>query len=70
MTQAWKADSACAARADAAGKTTFPGVPAGTYYLMVSVRVNNQPLMWDLKVDLKPSANSITLGPQNSAPVK
>jgi len=34
---------ASAIRADANGSATLPGVSAGTYYLMVSTRYNNQP---------------------------
>ena len=35
-------DAASAVRADANGNGTFPGVPPGTYYLMISARYNNQ----------------------------
>jgi hypothetical protein len=65
-----KADAASAVRADANGAGTFPGVPAGTYYLMISTRVNNQPLVWDQAVQLKPGANSITLDRNNATPIK
>jgi hypothetical protein len=34
-----KANAASAVRADANGSGTFPGVPPGTYYLMISTRV-------------------------------
>ncbi len=60
------ADSACGVRADANGKATLPGVPPGTYYLMVSD--NNQLHYWDLKVELKAGANSVTLDQRNAAP--
>ena len=66
----WKADAISAARADAAGKAVLPGVPAGTYYLAISVRYNNQPIIWDMKVTLKAGANSVTLDPRNAAPMK
>ena len=66
----WKADAISAARADATGKAILPGVPAGTYYLAISVRYNNQPIIWDMKVNLKAGANSVTLDPRNAAPVK
>jgi hypothetical protein len=66
----WKADAISAARADATGKAILPGVPAGTYYLAISVRYNNQPIIWDMKVNLKAGVNSVTLDPRNAAPVK
>jgi hypothetical protein len=60
------ASAASAVRADANGSGVFPGVPPGTYYLMVSSRYNNQPLTWGQPVQLKPGANSITLDLQNA----
>jgi hypothetical protein len=66
----WKADAISAARADATGKAILPGVPAGTYYLTISVRYNNQPIVWDMKVALKAGANSLTLDPHNALPMK
>jgi hypothetical protein len=63
------ADAASAARADAQGKGTLPGVPPGTYYLMVSTRFNNQALFWGQAVQLKPGANSITIDQSNAVPV-
>jgi hypothetical protein len=55
-------------RADAAGKATFPDVPAGSYFLIGSVRYNNQFLYWDLSVELKAGANSITLDTSSAKP--
>lgn len=66
----WKADAISAARADATGKATLPGVPAGTYFLAISTRYNNQPIVWDMKVDLKAGMNSVTLDPRNAAPLQ
>jgi hypothetical protein len=56
-------------RADASGSGTFSAVPAGTYYLMISTRYNNQALTWDHPVELKPGANTLTLSVQNATPV-
>src|SRR5919106_1300774 len=56
------------AKADLNGKATLPGVPAGTYYLFAITPYNKQALVWDLRVDLKPGANSITLDQRNVAP--
>ena len=46
MMNAIKASAASSVRADASGSGTFPGVPPGTYYLMISTRYNNQALVW------------------------
>jgi hypothetical protein len=54
---------------DANGKAEFPAVPAGTYYVFASTRYNNQPFFWDLRVDLRPGANAVTLDQRNSAPI-
>jgi hypothetical protein len=69
ISEAVKADAASAVRADANGGGTFPGVPAGTYYVMISARVNNQGLVWGQAVQLKPGANSLTLDQSNAVPV-
>jgi hypothetical protein len=54
-------------RADPSGKATLPGVPPGTYFLMLSGRYNNQPLFWELKLDLKAGANTVTLDQRNAS---
>jgi hypothetical protein len=64
-----KASAASAVRADANGSGTFPGVPPGTYYLMISTRYNNQALVWGQPVQLKTGPNSVTLDLHNAAPV-
>lgn len=66
FTEAIKADAASAVRADINGSATFPGVPPGTYYLMISTRYNNQPLYWVQPVHLKPGANSLRLDQSNA----
>jgi hypothetical protein len=70
IAQIWKSDAVSAARGDATGKATLPGVAPGTYFLMITIRYNNQPCIWDLKVDLKPGANSVTLDQQNATLLK
>ncbi len=67
--EAIKASAVSAVRSDANGSGTLPAVPAGTYYLMISTRYNNQALTWDHPVQLKPGANSLTLSAQNATPV-
>jgi hypothetical protein len=64
-----KVSAASSVRADANGSGAFPAVPAGTYYLMISTRYNNQALVWDHPVQLKPGANSLTLSAQNATPL-
>jgi hypothetical protein len=64
-----KADAASAVRADANGSGTFPGVAPGSYYLMISTRYNNQSLIWEQVVQLKPGANSVTLDQRNATPL-
>ena len=69
ISDAVKADAASAVRADANGSGTFPGVPPGTYYLMISARYNNQGLIWGQAVQLKAGANTLTLDPGNAVPI-
>ena len=64
-----KTNSASAVRADASGAGTFPGVPPGTYYLMISVRYNNQSLVWGQAVQLKSGTNAVTLNQTNAIPI-
>ena len=64
------ADAASAARADATGKAALPAVEAGTYYLMISTRYNNQALVWDTPIQLKIGNNSLTLSQANASVVK
>lgn len=64
------ADAASAIRADITGKAAFPGVPPGSYYLMISTQFNQQNLFWGFKVDLQPGANSVTLDQRNAVVMK
>lgn len=57
------------ARFGAGRQAQFPAVPPGTYYVFAAARYNNQPFMWDLRVDLKPGPNAVTLDRRNSTPV-
>jgi hypothetical protein len=69
MLDAVKASAASSVRADANGSAIFPGVPPGTYYLMISTRYNNQALTWSQPVQLKAGSNSITLDQGNATPI-
>jgi hypothetical protein len=63
-------DAASAVRADANGSGTFPGVPPGTYYLMISVVYNNQPITWGQAVQLKAGPNALKLDPKDATPIQ
>ena len=63
------ASAISAVRADASGSGLLPGVPSGTYYLMISAIYNRQPLVWGQAVNLKSGANSITLNLSNATPL-
>jgi len=67
INEAMNANAVTAMRADPSGKATLPGVPPGTYFLMLSGRYNNQPLFWELKLDLKTGANTVTLDQHNAS---
>lgn len=64
-----KASAASAVRADANGSGTFPGVPPGTYYLMISTFYNKQPIMWAQPVQIHSGANALTLDARNATPL-
>jgi hypothetical protein len=55
------------AKMDANARATLPGVPPGTYFLFAVAGYNNQFLVWDLRVDLKPGTNSVVLDQRNTA---
>jgi hypothetical protein len=69
LSAAIKGDAASAIRADANGNGTFPGVPPGSYYLMISTRYDNQALNWGQAVQLKAGQNSMTLELRNATPM-
>ncbi len=63
------ADSASLTRADANGKADMPGVPPGSYFLMISTRLNNQTLYWGFQVNLKAGPNLLTLDQRNAVTI-
>jgi hypothetical protein len=69
MIDAIKADSISAVRADINGRGTLPGVPPGTYYLMISAIFNRQSLIWGQAVQLNAGTNSVTLDQNNATPL-
>jgi hypothetical protein len=64
-----KVSAASAVRADASGVGTLPGVPPGTYYLMVSAIYNKQSLVWGQAVHVNAGQNSVTLDLRNATPL-
>ncbi|MFZ2024616.1 MAG: hypothetical protein WBA18_01450 [Terracidiphilus sp.] len=62
--------AASAIRADGNGNGTLPGVPPGTYYLLISAQLNGQPMVWGQAVTLHAGSNSFTLTAANSQPMK
>jgi hypothetical protein len=69
INDAIKAGAISAARADISGSATLPGVPPGTYYLMISARIGNQSFIWDHPVQLRSGANSLTLDQRSASPI-
>lgn len=65
-----QADSLGVLQTDAQGKAHTPPLAAGTYYLFGSTQHGKQPVMWNVRVDLKPGANAVTLDQSNAAPIK
>lgn len=59
------AASATAGKTDAEGKATLPPVPPGAYYLFGVGRYEGKGLLWNVKVEVKAGANSITLDQHN-----
>lgn len=69
IVDAIKSNSVSSVRADVNGSGVFEGVAAGTYYLMISTRYNNQALVWSQSVEIAPGIHSITLDQRNATPI-
>jgi hypothetical protein len=69
INDAIKAGAISAARADMSGSATLPGVPPGTYYLMISARIGNQSFIWDHPIQLRSGVNSLTLDQRSASPI-
>jgi hypothetical protein len=69
VSAAVQTSAASAVRADANGSGTLPGVPPGTYYLMISAIVNQKPVVWGQAVQLKAGANTVTLDQRTATPI-
>jgi hypothetical protein len=64
------ASTISAVRADVNGAGTLPGVPPGTYYLMISAMVNQQPYVWGQAVQVHAGANTLALDLRSAIPLK
>lgn len=67
-----RAHSVAQMTTDANARGTFPGVPAGSYYLYGSFFRTHKPvrtggLVWNLKVEVKPGQNATMLSVNNAA---
>jgi hypothetical protein len=56
-------------KTNSAGKAQLVGLPSGTYYLFGLNVLNAQPVLWNVKTDLKPGAGSVTLDQRNAVAV-
>jgi len=54
---------------DAAGKAQVRAVPPGIYYLVAFSQAGNHRMMWNVRVELKPGANAVTLDQRNATPL-
>ena len=59
-----------AVRADGNGAGTFPGVPPGTYYLMISAVYGGKPYVWGQAVQVHAGANSLSLDLRTAMPLQ
>jgi hypothetical protein len=57
------------AKLDGNGAATLPNARTGTYYLVLQIQYNGLHLVWNLRVDLKPGANSVTLDQRNTTSI-
>jgi hypothetical protein len=64
------ASAISAVRADGNGSGTLPGVPPGTYYLMISAAFGGQSYVWGQAVQLHAGTNSFTLDLRTAIPLK
>ncbi len=51
---------------DAGGKATFSAVPPGVYYVFGSTRYGNGHLLWDVRVEVAPGTQTLTLHERNA----
>lgn len=67
-----KAHSVGAVRVDPEGKANFPGVAPGTYFVVSRLEYpaySGRILIFNVRVDLKPGSNSVTVDQRNATPI-
>jgi len=55
---------------DPSGKANFPEMPPGVYYVFGSTRYGSGHLLWNLRIELKPSWQTLTLNERNAMPME
>ena len=51
---------------DAGGRANFPELPAGVYYVFGSTKYGSGHLLWNLRVELRPGGQTLTLNERNA----
>jgi hypothetical protein len=51
---------------DATGKASFAEVPSGVYYIFGSAKYGTAHLLWNIRVQLRPGGQTITLNERNA----
>jgi hypothetical protein len=68
--KALKAATVGIAQTDPGGRGRIPPVAPGTYYLFGTAESSAKPIIWDVKIDLKPGDNTVALDQRNAVPLK
>lgn len=55
-------------RLDPYGGTSFGQAQLGTFYVVLEIRYQGQHLLWNVRVDMKPGTNVLTLDQRNASP--
>jgi hypothetical protein len=55
---------------DASGRAAFAAVPPGTYYVFGSARFGDGHLLWNVRVELAPGAQTLVPNQRNAMPIE
>ena len=58
-----------ASKFDANGSVGFANVPVGTYWVVTEIRYNNKSYVWNLRIDVRPGSNAVSLDHANWRPM-
>jgi hypothetical protein len=64
-TQAIQRARVNAAKLDANGRAAFANVPVGTYWVVTEIRYNNRSYVWNIRIEVRPGANAVSLDQNN-----